>query len=92
MRIKTIIIVAITMLLTVVLMQNTETVKFTFLFTDFYIPKLVMMTLVSVVAFILGVLVGYPKKVKKPGGTLMEDDFKKGISNTLSDEDKDYIN
>jgi uncharacterized integral membrane protein len=62
-------------------MQNTDDVNFAFLWADFRISKLVMMTGISVFAFILGVLVGRPKKVKKLGD-----------ESTLSDEDKDYIN
>jgi len=90
MRIKTIMVIAITILLTVVLMQNTDEVKFTFLFTDMYIPKLVMLTLVSVVAFILGIMVGRPTKVKRLGDG--SNAIKNNLSNTLSNEDKDYIN
>ncbi len=89
MRIKTITVIVITILLTVVLMQNTETVKFTFLFTDIYIPKLVMMTLVSIVAFVLGILVGRPTKVNRLGD---DNNLINGASGTLSEEDKDYIN
>ncbi|HEY2580922.1 MAG TPA: hypothetical protein VGI43_03905 [Mucilaginibacter sp.] len=80
MRVKTIIIISITVLITIVLMQNTDDVNFAFLWADFRISKLVMMTGVAVFAFILGVLVGRPKKVKKLGE-----------ENSLSDEDKDYI-
>lgn len=89
MRIKTITVIVITILLTVVLMQNTETVKFTFLFTEIYIPKLVMMTLVSIVAFVLGILVGRPTKVNRLGD---DNNLINGASGTLSEEDKDYIN
>lgn len=96
MRIKTMVVIFITVLLTVVLMQNTEPVKFTFLFSTFYIPKLVMLTAVSVVAFILGVLVGRPKRVKKLGNDLHDEspdlNNKNGSTNTLSSEDRDYIN
>ena len=81
MRIKTIVVIGITVLLTIVLMQNTDQVDFTFLWTSFRISKLVMMTFVSVFAFILGVLVGRPKNVKRLGGD----------SKTLSEEDQDYI-
>jgi uncharacterized integral membrane protein len=91
MRIKTMIIVLIAVLLTIVLMQNTEKVKFTFLFADFYISKLIMMTLISAVAFILGVLIGRPKRVKRLGGDSTNSDSDKENSGTLSDEDKDYI-
>lgn len=91
MRIKTMVVILITVLLTVVLMQNTEEVRFTFLFSTFYLPKLVMLTAVSVVAFILGVLVGRPKKVKSISGNFADDDYNKNRTDTLSDEDRDYI-
>lgn len=91
MRIKTMVIILITVLLTVVLMQNTEEVKFTFLFSTFYLPKLVMLTAVSVVAFILGILVGRPKKVRSISGDFADDDYSKDKTDTLSDEDRDYI-
>jgi uncharacterized integral membrane protein len=90
MSIKTIIIIIITVLLTIVLMQNTDSVKFTLLFTSAYIPKLVVMTAVSVVAFILGVLVGRPKKAKYDIGGY-HDNIHKDDPDTLSDEDREYI-
>jgi len=90
MSIKTIIVITITVLLTIVLMQNTQAVKFTILFGDVYISKLVMMTGVSVVAFILGVLVGRPKKEKYNIGKY-HDELHKDDPDTLSDEDRDYI-
>jgi uncharacterized integral membrane protein len=91
MSIKTIFVITITILLTVILMQNTDSVKFTLLFTDVYISKLVMMTAVSVVAFILGVLIGRPKKPKYDIGAY-HDQLHKNDPNTLSDEDREYIN
>ncbi|MDB5030726.1 hypothetical protein [Mucilaginibacter sp.] len=91
MRIKTMVIIFITVLLTVVLMQNTEQVKFNFLFSTFYMPKLVMLTAVSVIAFILGVLVGRPKKVRSISGNHHDDDDDNNKPDTLSDEDRDYI-
>jgi uncharacterized integral membrane protein len=92
MRIKTIVIILITVLLTVVLMQNRENVNFNFLWATFLISKLVMLLLIGGVAFILGVLVGRPKRVKRLGGDLTDGDLEKGKTNTLSDEDKEYIN
>ena len=92
MRLKTIIVIVITILLTIVLMQNTEPVKFTLLFTTVYMPKLVLTTAFSVVAFILGVLVGRPKKAKYDIGAYHDSIHKKNDDGTLSDEDRDYIN
>lgn len=91
MRVKTIVIITITVLLTVVLMQNTERVSFEFLWATFALSKLTMLASVAAVAFILGVLVGRPKSVKSLGGNATENELGKQNSNTLSDEDKDYI-
>ncbi|MDB5111001.1 MAG: hypothetical protein JWR67_2115 [Mucilaginibacter sp.] len=91
MSIKTIIAIIITALLTIILMQNTDSVKFTLLFGDVYISKLVVMTAVSVTAFILGIIVGRPKKAKYDIGGYHDSIHKKDDTNTLSDEDRDYI-
>jgi uncharacterized integral membrane protein len=91
MRIKTIIIVLITVILTAVLMQNTDNVNFNFLWATFRVSKLVVLALVALIAFILGVLVGRPKRVKRLGGDFNDDNTDRGKTNTLSDEDKDYI-
>ncbi len=86
------VIIFITVLLTVILMQNTESVKFTFLFSTFYLSKLAAMAGVSGIAFILGVLVGRPKKVRSISGSFPDDDHREEKTGTLSDEDRDYIN
>ncbi len=92
MRIKTIFIIIVTILFTVVLMQNTGTVPFTILFGTFYLSKLVMLLMVSVIAFILGWLAGRPKRVKRLGGDYTGTDVEKSNPGTLSNEDKDYLN
>ena len=51
-----------------------------------------MMAVVAVVAFILGWLVGRPKKAKFDIGGYHDNIHKKEDPNTLSDEDRDYIN
>ncbi len=91
MRIKTMVIILITVLFTIVLMQNTEPVTFTILFGTFRISKLAALAGFSVVAFILGVMVGRPKKVKTLGGGFNDGDYDGTKPNTLSDEDRDYI-
>jgi len=92
MRIKTMFIIIITILLTVVIMQNTDDVTFKFLFTKFYISKLVMLLFVAFVAFIIGVLVGRPGKPKYIPGQTDEPELQKKPFDTLSDEDREYIN
>jgi len=91
MRIKTMLIIFITILLTVVIMQNTDEVTFKFLFSKFYISKLVMLLFVAIVAFIIGVLVGRPGRPKYIPGQVEDADPIKSQINTLSDEDRDYI-
>jgi uncharacterized integral membrane protein len=91
MRIKTMFIILVTVLITIVLVQNTEPVYFSFLWASFRISKLVMMAVVGIVAFILGVLVGRPSRVKKLGADYIEGEHERDMPGTLSDEDRDYI-
>jgi len=91
MSIKTITIIVVTILLTAALAQNTDKVPFAFLFANFYVSKLMMMAVVAVVAFILGWLVGRPKKAKFDIGAYHDNIHKKDDPNTLSDEDREYI-
>ena len=92
MRIKTIIILAIGVLLTIVFMQNLEQVRFTVLFSTMYVSKITMLLIVGVTTFILGYLVGRPGRSKYNHIGYDEDEAGNSKSNTLSDEDKDYIN
>ena len=92
MRIKTIVIILITILLTVVLMQNTGAVYFNFLWAVFRMSKLVVLLFIAIISFVLGVLVGRPKRVKKLGGDYTDNNSDKPTPGTLSDDDKDYIN
>jgi uncharacterized integral membrane protein len=91
MRIKTMFLILITVLLTVVIMQNTDEVPFKLLFATFRISKLVMLLAVAIVAFIIGVLVGRPGRPKYIKGYDEEIETTNKPSNTLSDEDRDYI-
>ena len=91
MRIGTIILVVITILLTIILMQNTGTVVFTLLFFDVKVSKLLVLAGFSVVAFILGYIVGRPKRNRYNIGAY-HDELHKDDPDTLSDEDRDYIN
>lgn len=98
MRLKTIFIIVITILLTIVIMQNSDPVFFKVLFFTTRISKLLMMLIVAIIAFIIGYLVGRPKR------TILSKDYDHGYderndrthdasenNNTLSDEDRDYI-
>jgi uncharacterized integral membrane protein len=92
MRIKTMIIILVTVLLTVVVVNNSDKVPFWFFWIpDLHTSKLTMMLSVGVVTFILGVLVGRPNRVKKLGSDYPDTENEKPNTNTLSDEDRDYI-
>lgn len=92
MRIKTIVIVVIAIVLTIVLMQNTGRVDFNFLWTTFWVSKLTMLFFVALISFVLGFLVGRPKRIRRLGGDYTDNNYDKPNSGTLSDEDKNYIN
>lgn len=92
MRIKTIIILVIAIVLTIIFMQNLESVRFTILFSTVYVSKITMMAIVGVIAFILGYLVGRPGGNKYNHAGYDEERDKEADRGTLSDEDKDYIN
>lgn len=84
-------IILVTVMITIVLVQNTDPVYFSFLWATFKISKLVVMSAVAVVAFILGILVGRPSKVKQLGANYIEGEHERNSPGTLSDEDRDYI-
>ncbi len=92
MRIKTMVIIFITVLLTVVIMQNTDDVPFKFLFAKFYASKLVVMVIVAIIGFVIGVLIARPGKPKYIPGQVEDPGNPKKESDTLSDEDREYIN
>jgi uncharacterized integral membrane protein len=92
MRIKTIIIVLIAILLTIVIMQNTDKVWFNILFFKTYTSKLYVVLPVAVVAFILGWLIGRPKKAIRLGGDTDSHHPDDDQPSTLSKEDREYIN
>jgi hypothetical protein len=92
MRIKTIIILIIAILLTIIFMQNLEQVRFTILFSTMYVSKITMMLIVGVITFILGYLVGRPGKGKYNHLGYDEDADNDIKPRTLSNEDKEYLN
>ncbi len=92
MRIKTIVIIVIAVFLTIILMQNTGRVTFEFLWATFVISKLVMLGIIAAIAFILGILAGRPNRVKRLSEDYTDDEFNRRSPDTLSDEDRDYIN
>ncbi|MBD3748699.1 MAG: hypothetical protein IE931_04315 [Sphingobacteriales bacterium] len=102
MSFKTIIIITLSVLITVIFMQNTDQVLFTLLWKQVYVSKLWMMLIVTFFGFIIGLIVAWPKKKKaydadkniplEVQNTNDEAYLSTNKTQDLSDEDKDYIN
>lgn len=95
MSFKTILIVVITVLVTIVLMNNTDEINF-WIFGNARIPKLTILGSMFGLGLIVGFLAGRPSK------KIVEDDHEERSSlpknrvdvieqNNLSEEDRDYI-
>ena len=94
MKAKTIFIVVITALLTIFLVVNNDAVDFDFLIgAPVPVSKLLVIGVCILIGFILGFLVGRPRKTLSSYDTEIEkgytenDESKPGLSN----EDRDYI-
>jgi hypothetical protein len=94
MNFKTILIIIISVLVTVVLMNNTEEIDF-WLFADTRIPKLAILGSMFGLGLIVGFLLGRPKrKVADPyvePHATREDNSLSTRENNLSNEDREYI-
>jgi putative membrane protein len=91
MNAKTIFIIVLTALLTIFLMVNTEPVDFDFLVTTVAVSKLLVIGICIIVGFIIGFIVGRPKKTLSSYDDEIEKNNLKGNKKELSDEDRDYI-
>jgi putative membrane protein len=89
MRVKTLFIIAITALVTVFLVINTDAVEFNFIFTTTEVSKLLVIGVCTFIGFALGYWVGRPRT------TVTTYDDRSHVSNpnsdTLSEEDRNYI-
>lgn len=88
---KTIFIIVVTVLVTVILMNNTEEIDF-WIFGITRIPKLAVLGTMLIVGFILGFLAGRPRRktlaYTEPADETAEPEE---YRSKLSDEDRDYI-
>jgi|SRR5690554_4958455 uncharacterized integral membrane protein len=84
MRPKIILSIVITVLVTIILMNNTDTVTF-WIFGDVQIPKLTILG----VLFALGFLVGYLARGKRKR---LEQEFTIEKANTTSQQNDPYLN
>jgi len=98
MTFKTIFIIIVSVLVTVVLMNNTEEISFWF-FGEIRVPKLTVLGVIFVLGLLVGFMLGRPRK--KPvavSNTNFEAEQGHDYTNTnataenkLSDEDREYL-
>ena len=92
MSFKTIVIIVLAVLITVIFMQNTDEVVFTLLWKQIYISKLWMMLIVTIFGFIIGVIAARPRKKKEIETTSYQNAKDVPLEvNNISKEDDDYI-
>ncbi|WAC40627.1 LapA family protein [Pedobacter sp. SL55] len=93
MKAKTIFIVIVTVLLTIFLMDNKDAVDFNFIFVDDVpVSKLAVIGICILIGFVLGFLVGRPRKTYSSYNDEIEGNYPaEQPKSTLSDEDRDYI-
>lgn len=90
MSIKTIFLISVSVLATVILMKNTDQVTF-WLFGDRYISKLAILAIMFVSGLIIGIIIGRPSKKKVADEPEVQKNYEEDKTDFLSDEDKEYI-
>ncbi len=79
MKLKSILLIVITVLSTIVIMQNSETVLVKILWTEASVSKLILFGSFFITGLIVGMIIAWPKK--KPEEKIT----------TLSESDQDFI-
>ncbi|MDY0906854.1 LapA family protein [Pedobacter sp. CFBP9032] len=88
---KTIFIVILTVLLTIFLTVNTDPVDFDFLVATVPVSKLLVIGICVILGFIIGYIVGRPKKTFSSYDNEIERNQPVSNKKELSDEDREYI-
>lgn len=93
MKTKTLFIIIVTVLLTVFLTVNSDPVDFDFIIGEpVPVSKLLVIGICVLIGFILGFIVGRPRKTLSSYDTDIERGHSKAPEKTnLTDEDRDYI-
>ncbi len=97
MSFKTIFIIAVTVLVTIILMNNTDEVSF-WIFGDVRLSKLAVLGVMFGLGLIIGFMAGRPRKKIQPDSfnsaeplNDKDHDYIRNDDDQLSDEDRDYI-
>ncbi|MGI4804956.1 MAG: hypothetical protein ACRYFL_09315 [Janthinobacterium lividum] len=88
MKFKTFFIILLTVLITIVLMQNTDEVKFKALIWDLFLPKLIILTGTLFLGIVIGLILA--KRPSRATKDYEQNNYQKPYD-TLSPEDRDYI-
>lgn len=89
---KTIFIIILTALLTAFLFLNSDEVAFNFIVVDgVFVSKLLVIGVCVIIGFIIGFIVGRPKKTVSSYDNEIERNQPVSNKKELSDEDRDYI-
>ena len=93
MKPKTLFALIITVLLTIFLTVNSDAVEFDFIIGEpVSVSKLVVIGICVLIGFVLGFIVGRPRKTVSSYDTEIEKGYTvNDTKSTLSDEDRDYI-
>lgn len=91
MKIKTIFIIIISVLVTVILMKNTDEVDF-WIFGTTYISKITILAVMFALGFIVGFMAGRPRrKENEHHEQEIQKNYDPEDRDKLSDEDREYI-
>lgn len=90
MSLKTILVIIVSVLATIILMKNTDEVIF-WIFGDRYVSKLAILGSMFALGFIVGVMIARPSKKKLSGESEIQKNYEEEKTDLLSDEDKEYI-
>ncbi|RYE35708.1 MAG: hypothetical protein EOP42_06005 [Sphingobacteriaceae bacterium] len=88
MKAKTLLIILLTVLITIILMQNTDEKNLKVLFWNLHLPELVILTGTLFLGIVIGLILA-SRPVRSVNNQYQENDQKP--YDTLSPEDRDYI-
>jgi uncharacterized integral membrane protein len=90
MSLKTFIIILITVVITIIFMQNTDEISIKLLAWDIRVTKLMILAVMALLGFLLGFLVGHRGKRKVLHST-PDNHSSPNDESDLDDEDRNYI-
>lgn len=95
MKAKTVFIVVLTALVTIILMKNADEVEF-WIFGTYMVPKLAVLGTMFIIGVVVGLMIGRGKKKQPVTDELPTTDWEEAdeaspATKPLNDEDSDYI-